>query len=106
MLECPTCKAQCFSKAELNQHEALSHLAKEVKTVEGYTVIKFEERSHARQYLGDGKIEWEGRGWYIVDCDCSKNSVRLLPLDHFIKIMEDQASAKMAKMTCLRMKII
>ena len=59
MLECPTCKAQCFSQDELDNHEVLSHLAKDVRTIEGYTVINFEQEEHAKKYIGRGKLEWK-----------------------------------------------
>jgi hypothetical protein len=105
MLECPTCKAQCFSQSDLNTHEVLSHLAVEVRTIESYTVIKFAKEEHAEKYVGDGKIEWEGCGWYVLDCDCAKNYACLLPLDHFVKLNEAKAMDTITKMTCVRTRM-
>jgi len=105
MIECPICKVQCFSKSDLGVHEVLSHLAEEVRTIEGYTVIKFNEKEHANKYvlsIGKGNLEWEGSGWYIYS---NYKNCSLLALDNFIRIIEDDALATISKMTSLRVRM-
>ena len=105
MVECPKCKAQCFSKEELDMHDVLSHLAEDVRTIEGYTVINFKKEEHAQKYIlsiGNGKLEWEGSGWYVYS-GCKGHS--LLTLDSFIRIIESDALGTISKMTSLRLRM-